>query len=156
MDFSDYARFTSYWTGTASAQSQSGKEADLDGDGDIDLEDLAILVEDWLGTVEQPPLFPGRAGNPNPSNGATGVGVTTKLSWTAGSNAESHDVYFGTSSPLVFQGNQTAAIFDPGKMTYAVTYYWRIDQVNASGKTTGFVWSFTTPLNPQPPPPPMP
>jgi hypothetical protein len=151
VDFDDYARFASHWPGAAYADNDSGSEADIDGDGDIDLEDLAILVGNWLGTVEQPLPLPGRAGNPNPSNGATAVDITTKLSWAAGSNAESHDVYFGTSSPLVFKGNQTAAIFDPGTMVYAVTYYWRIDEVNASGTTTGFVWSFMTPLNPPPP-----
>ena len=145
VDFADYARFALHWPGAA-----LGSEADLDGDGDVDLRDLSILVENWLGTVEQPLQLPGRADNPNPSNGATGVDITTKLSWTAGSNAESHDVYFGTSSPLVFQGNQTAAIFDPGEMKYLRTYYWRIDEVNASGTTTGTLWSFTTRTGPGP------
>jgi len=87
---------------------------------------------------------PAQASNPSPANSATDVSITTDLSWTAGSGATSHDVYFGTSSPGSFQGNQTATTFDTGTMTNDTTYYWRIDEVNAGGTTTGTVWSFTT------------
>jgi len=87
---------------------------------------------------------PGQASSPSPANGATGVSTTADLSWTAGSGATSHDVYFGTVSPGTFQGNQTATTFDTGTMANSTTYYWRIDEKNASGTTTGVVWSFTT------------
>jgi hypothetical protein len=100
--------------------------------------------------VELPP--PGQASNPNPVDGATSIGIFADLSWTAGSNAVSHDVYFGTSSPPVFRGNQTSTIFDPGTMNRYTTYYWRIDEVNASGTTTGTVWSFRTTAGGGPPP----
>jgi len=99
----------------------------------------------WNFTTESAPLPPpGQASNPNPADSAADVGVGADLSWTAGSNATSHDVYFGTSSPGTFQGNQTAVTFDPGTMDNDTTYYWRIDEINASGTTTGVVWSFTT------------
>jgi hypothetical protein len=98
----------------------------------------------------------GKASNPNPADGAGWVGITTDLSWTAGYGATSHDVYFGTSSPPPFVCNQTAAIFDPGTMVYSTKYYWRVDEVNKWGKTTGQVWNFTTMLRPPPPPPPPP
>ncbi|MHC4739706.1 MAG: DNRLRE domain-containing protein, partial [Planctomycetota bacterium] len=99
----------------------------------------------WNFTTESAPLPPpGQASNPNPADSATDVGVGADLSWTAGSNATSRDVYFGTTSPGTFQGNQTAVTFDPGTMTNDTTYYWRIDEINASGTTTGAVWSFTT------------
>jgi len=100
------------------------------------------------------PLLHLRASNPNPADGATSVSITADLSWTAGSDAISHDVYFGTTSPGAFQGNQIATTFDPGTMAYYTTYYWRIDEINNGSKTTGIVWSFTT-LSPPPPPPPM-
>mgnify|MGYP000747770646 CR=1 FL=1 len=64
----------------------------------------------------------------------TDVALDADLSWTAGSDATSHDVYFGTSpSPGVgeLQGNQAGTTFDPGALTASTTYYWRIDQVNA-------------------------
>jgi len=53
-------------------------------------------------------------------------------------------VYFGTTSPGDSQGNQSFTTFDPGTMANDTTYYWRIDEVNTGGTTTGVVWSFTT------------
>ncbi|MHC4671026.1 MAG: fibronectin type III domain-containing protein [Planctomycetota bacterium] len=87
---------------------------------------------------------PGSASSPSPANSAPDVSTTADLSWTAGANAESHDVYFGTSSPGTFQGNQSGTTFDPGTMSNSTTYYWRIDEKNEAGTTTGTVWSFTT------------
>jgi hypothetical protein len=139
VDFADYAQFAPHWRGAA-----AGSWADLDGDNDVDLQDLAILVENWLENVEQPLPLPGRASNPNPYDGATGVGTTADLSWTADPGATSHDVYFGTSSPPPFIQNQAATTFDPGTMAYSTTYYWRIDEVGAYGTITGAVWSFRT------------
>jgi glycoprotein endo-alpha-1,2-mannosidase len=85
-----------------------------------------------------------KAANPNPANGATHVRINPTLSWSAGTDAISHDVYFGTASPGAFRGNQTAADFDPGVLAENTTYFWRIDEHNASGTVTGDVWSFTT------------
>ncbi len=87
---------------------------------------------------------PGQATSPSPANDASGVSENAVLSWTAGSGATSHDVYFGTSSPGTFQGNQTTTTFTPGTMNNNTTYYWRIDELGFGGKTTGTVWNFTT------------
>ncbi|MHC4674324.1 MAG: apiosidase-like domain-containing protein [Planctomycetota bacterium] len=87
-------------------------------------------------TMAEPPL-PGQASNPSPTNLATDVSVATDLSWTAGSDATSYDVYLGTVNPPPFQN-------DPGILASNTTYYWRINSVNAVGTTTGAVWSFTT------------
>jgi len=85
------------------------------------------------------------ANSPSPANGAINVAVTATLSWTAGGGAASHNVYFGTTSPGTFQGNQTETTFDPGTLSYGTTYYWRIDEVNeANVVKTGAVWNFTT------------
>ena len=91
--------------------------------------------------------LPGKATAPSPSDGATGVSTSTNLSWSAGTNATSYDVYFGQDSTPdagELQGNQAGTSFDPGPLAAGATYYWRIDSVNASGTTTGDVWSFTT------------
>ncbi len=87
---------------------------------------------------------PTKATNPSPSNGATGVSLTPTLSWTAGSGATSHKVYFGTSNPPAYQTQQTATTYSPGTLANFTTYYWRIDEVNTYGTTTGDLWSFTT------------
>lgn len=99
---------------------------------------------------------PGSASNPNPANGAVNVSTNPTLSWTAGIGATSYDVYFGTDptpdstpgqSELI--GNQGGTSYTPPTLALNTTYYWRIDARNASGTTTGDIWSFSTP----PPPP---
>jgi hypothetical protein len=98
------------------------------------------IVKDTTGVL---PPFP--AGNPNPQDGTVGHAFDTDLSWTAGANAVSRNVYLGTNpSPGIdeFRGNQTGTIFDPGDLANG-TYYWRIDEVNTDGTTTGPVWSFS-------------
>ena len=85
-----------------------------------------------------------RRANPSPAKGATNVATDTDLSWDAASGATSYDVYFGTTSPGTFLGNQAGTTYDTGAMANSVTYYWRIDPKNDQGTTTGNVWSFTT------------
>ncbi len=87
---------------------------------------------------------PGPATNPDPADDETGVSVDKVLSWTAGSGATSHDVYFGTASPPPFIQNQPGTIYNPGTMVASTAYNWRIDEKNAYGTTTGIEWSFTT------------
>ncbi len=99
---------------------------------------------------------PKLASKPNPGDNKTSVAVTATLSWTAGSGATSHDVYFGASQAdvtqatrldprNVFKGNQTAKVYDPpGNMAPGIVYYWRIDEVKAGGIAKGTVWKFTT------------
>jgi hypothetical protein len=91
--------------------------------------------------------LPDAATSPSPADAATDVSITADLSWTAGSGATSHDVYFGTDSTpdsSEFKQNQAGVTYDPGTLTAGITYYWRIDEKNATGTTTGTVWSFTT------------
>jgi len=119
---------------------------DLSRDGIVNFTDFSIFARIWG--------FPGPASHPNPPNGAAPVNITADLSWKAGRDATSHDVYFGTSDPPPYIRNQTNTIFDPGTMDYSTTYFWRIDEVNEWGITIGPVWSFTTIMSPPPPPPP--
>lgn len=92
-------------------------------------------------TATDPPL---RAHTPVPLDGGTEVGLAGVLSWTSEYKATSHDIYFGTTNPPSFIVNQESTEFDPGTLESAVTYYWRVDEKNASGTTTGDVWSFKT------------
>jgi len=118
------------------------------GDGVINTKDLAGLIYCWLRGYQ--------ASDPNPPDGETGVSLIIDLSWTAGFDTISHDVYFGTSDPPPFIHNQTATTFNTnmiGMMSYETPYYWRIDEVSENGTTVGNIWSFTTQSNPPPPPP---
>jgi endonuclease/exonuclease/phosphatase family metal-dependent hydrolase len=94
-------------------------------------------------TLAPPPLTD-KASGPVPPNGATNVVLNPTLSWLHASNAVSHNIYFGTNNPVVQLTNQTGTSFSPGTLRSDTTYYWRIDEVTASGVVTGAVWSFTT------------
>ncbi|MHC4088246.1 MAG: hypothetical protein ACYSU5_24035 [Planctomycetota bacterium] len=82
--------------------------------------------------------------SPSPADGSRYVNIDATLSWEAGFDANSHDVYFGTTVPPQFQGNQTETIYDPCMMDVNTTYYWRIDEVGTGGTIAGELWSFTT------------
>ena len=95
-----------------------------------------------------------QARNESPQNGALYVLRDTNLSWTPGFFANKHNVYFGTdfndvndgiADVLVSEG-QSASTYDPGRLIFGTTYYWRIDEVNSPPDRTvhkGLVWSFT-------------
>ncbi|NIP22231.1 MAG: hypothetical protein GWN67_00075 [Phycisphaerae bacterium] len=152
VDFKDIAALTLYWSQTNCGQCGG---ADLTGDEQVDNRDVDAVVKYWLTATTIPPL-PEQASNPNPTDNALGLATTADLSWTAGSDATSHDVYLGTTNPPPFICNQTTTTFDPGDLSEATKYYWRIDEINGWGKTEGTVWNFTTMMSPPPPPPPPP
>ena len=102
-----------------------------------------------------PPL---RAGSPSPPNGETGVKMTPLLRWAPGIYAASHEVYFGTDPDSVRNATRNSTEFkatkafgdenyNPGKLAWATTYYWRVDEVNdlhPGSPWVGNLWSFTT------------
>ncbi len=135
-------QFDVYATGTCPDPNYQCQLTETDnGNGTIDYECncAPIRAELTLGD-----LLDEQASNPSPADGATDVnhaGVT--LSWTAGSGALSHDVYFGTANPPVtIKGTYTAASCPTGTMVQGRLYYWRIDEKNAGGTTTGNIWNF--------------
>jgi hypothetical protein len=100
----------------------------------------------------------GIALNPTPANGATDVNSKTLLSWTAGAQAISHNVYLGTSSGAVAgaDGDSDPSVtfvqldgtrFDPNGLDFGTKYFWRVDainDVNPDSPWKGPVWNFTT------------
>ena len=102
--------------------------------------------------------LPVRASAPSPASGATGTKLTPILKWSPGDFAVSHEVYFGTDADAVRNADKsspeykgTKALgnesYDPGKLAWFTSYYWRIDEVNAvnpDSPWSGNVWSFTT------------
>jgi len=99
---------------------------------------------------------PGAVGSPMPSNAAVDVKQTQILTWVASDNAASHQVYFGMDKGAVqradsgspeYKGSKNlgSESYDPGKLEWDSTYYWRVDEVETGGTTQkGIVWSFTT------------
>ena len=86
---------------------------------------------------------------PAPKDMETNVLISSTLSWTAGDNTISNDVYLGTHpDSLNFMVNQVGTAYDPGTLAYETAYFWRVDQVTASGTEVGVLWSFTTEWEP--------
>ncbi len=97
-------------------------------------------------------LDPKNANSPTPEDTAADVPRDLVLSWTPGIYAATHDVYLGTSIEDVNgQDTPTAAdlttpSFDPGRLDFDQTYYWRVDEVNGTPDATVFrsnIWGFT-------------
>lgn len=92
------------------------------------------------------------AHTPNPPDGARFRATDTDLTWMAGKDAASHDVYFSTNEQDVaagatdaFRGNHVVLTFDPGTLEPGTTYHWRVDEIEQGGaKHAGGIWSFTT------------
>jgi len=87
--------------------------------------------------------YPVHASDPSPADEATEVGTSTVLSWTVDETVTTNDVYFGTSNPPAFIGNQIGTTYSPN-LVAATTYYWRIDTKDDGSITEGDVWSFST------------
>jgi hypothetical protein len=98
-----------------------------------------------------PPPAPGTPATPSPANNATNVSVSTTLSWSS-TNATSYDVRFGTANPPpTVSTNQSGATYVAPTLSASTAYFWQIVARNASGTTTGPVWTFTTTAGPPPP-----
>ena len=99
---------------------------------------------------------PGAVRNPQPSYGATDVGMSATLSWSPADSAASHELYFGTDKEALrsadtgspeYIGSRAlgAESYDPGLLEPDTAYYWRVDEADAQGNTsTGPLWTFTT------------
>ncbi len=96
---------------------------------------------------------------PQPASGATEIS-SPLFQWTAGATAVMHEVYMGTNPTLgaaEFMGPwPTNMYFHIPGLTPGATYYWRVDEVDATGaKLPGLVWSFAVqPLEAHQPDPP--
>jgi len=155
VDLEDFSLISQDWMKT-----DVNSVADISGpdgipDKKIDVFDLSLYISNYLKDSNDPntwgrvpPPFPCKAGNPSPPDGGTDVTIDVDLKWSAGARSTSHDVYFGATYTPPFTGNQTSTTFDPGILSPNTTYYWRIDEINEQGKTTGELWGFTTgPVN---------
>ncbi len=131
---------------------------------------------DWIGCIDDVRIYnhgltaeeilqtmmdggPELAKDPVPADEETDVLRDADLSWTAGKYAATHDVYLGTvfddvnnvtradAMDLLVSESQADTTYDPGRLEYGTTYFWRIDEVNAAPDNTiyqGKVWSFST------------
>ncbi|MFC1604080.1 LamG-like jellyroll fold domain-containing protein [Planctomycetota bacterium] len=110
-----------------------------------------ILVQFGLSEVRFFSI-PVSAREPSPAFGATDVELDLNLNWTAGREADRHDVYFSDDLQAMVDGTTpvtdvTETIYGPLSLDVGTTYYWRIDEVNDAETTSmwkGDIWNFTT------------
>ena len=99
-------------------------------------------------SLASPPTL---AANPTPAMDANDVLRDSALSWSPSKFAGAHNVYLGASFEDVNSGTVPTAAnldvnsFDPGRLDFGQTYFWRVDEVNATPDKTvfkGSIWSF--------------
>jgi len=90
----------------------------------------------------------GASENPSPMDTVDDVPRDALLSWAPGMFAVKHDVYFGTvfedvndadsTNPMnvLASPEQDANTFDPGRLDFGQTYFWRVDEVNGAPDRT--------------------
>jgi len=101
--------------------------------------------------------IPVLAREPDPASGTTDIDVdNVTLSWRAGREAASHNLYISideqavideTISPVSISANSSYANYDSGPLELAQNYYWKIVEVNEAGTPAawqGDVWNFNT------------
>ncbi|RPJ39694.1 MAG: hypothetical protein EHM35_01715 [Planctomycetaceae bacterium] len=95
-----------------------------------------------------------KATSPEPPEGAV-ITSPVPLQWTSGETAALHDVYFG-KTPELTEANLIASLQPaypamcqmPADLEPGATYYWRVDQIDGSGKVCiGDVWHFVAAPN---------
>jgi hypothetical protein len=97
---------------------------------------------------------PNQAGHPHPADDATNIDPAVVLSWSPGVYAAWHDLYLGTDfndvnsagdpNTLPGRGRQDTNDYTPPELfELQTTWYWRLDEVNATDIWKGTVWKFT-------------
>ena len=102
----------------------------------------------WIGDIWSFTIPPKKAYEPEPANGMMFVDPNTTLSWTAGFGTKLHTVYFGDNFDDVNDAAagppQAVTNYTPGPLEFNKTYYWRVDEFDATATHKGDIWSFTT------------
>jgi hypothetical protein len=103
-------------------------------------------------------LDPRSATNPSPEDGATDIPRDLTLTWNAGESAVSRNAFLGTNLEDVSNATLAEPLgttvgqdlsdseWDPGRLAFGETYFWRVDEVNGPPDRTVFpshVWSFS-------------
>ncbi len=95
--------------------------------------------------------MPLTASGPSPANEGPDVSRDSALTWSPGITAVQHNVYLGTrfedvnSADVPTESGLSVTSFDPGRLEFGRTYYWRVDEIEgAPGQAVhrGRVWMF--------------
>ncbi len=97
--------------------------------------------------------IPVQASEPQPTDGSETPGVDVALTWRAGRKVAQHEVVFSEDKQAVIDnsavvGTTEDTSYDPGALTLARDYYWKINEVNDAETPAvyqGDLWMFSTP-----------
>jgi len=85
----------------------------------------------------------------SPADGSVIDSLTALLVWSPAAGSVSYDLYLDIEpvfNAADLEGNFVTSLYFAGPLAPQTTYYWRVDSYGPfGGKTTGDVWSFTTP-----------
>jgi hypothetical protein len=92
------------------------------------------------------------AREPKPATGAADVAPDTTLTWRAGREAASHQVYLSSERNAVVDGSAlidtvSENSYTPAPLDLGTTYYWKINEVNEAVSPAvweGDIWNFST------------
>ena len=131
--------------------------ADASGTAEFTLSHYPLAGNGNLNILQVRATTPaGQASGASPSDGETDVIRDKVLTWGPGKFSNGHEVYFGNSFEDVNSATMASEAykgpkalddtsFDPGRMEFSTTYFWRIDEVNDSHPEIpwkGEVWQF--------------
>ena len=112
----------------------------MKGDAWVTFDDFALSYK-----------IPYIASSPIPASERPDVSRDAVLAWSPGINAVQRNLYFGTNfddvndATVPTESNLTVTSFDPGRLEFGQTYYWRVDEIDGPPGNTvhkGGVWSF--------------
>jgi regulation of enolase protein 1 (concanavalin A-like superfamily) len=157
----EYSTDGETWTALGDYEfAQATAMADYTPNTTIDLQGIAakhvrLTAQTGYGMLDQFGLsevrflhIPAFARRPQPVLGATDVSPNAVLSWRAGRDAASHEVYLGTDpEALASLGAVAENSITPSVLEFGSMYYWQVDEVNDAEAVTqwqGDLWNFTT------------
>jgi hypothetical protein len=101
--------------------------------------------------------IPARARKPVPASGEADVALDAVLSWRAGREAGTHDIYIGTSRQEVAEateatesisGDSCEIVYVPSSLELGRRYYWRVVEIDPDSKVwESDIWNFSTVQN---------
>ncbi len=143
---------------------QATAKADYTANTAVDMAGVAaqcvrLTVNSGFGTMGQFGLsevrflyIPAHAREPQPADGTADASVDGALSWRAGRDATSHEVYLSTNGEAVVDGTALADAVDapsfaPSDLQFGTMYYWKVNEVSEVEPISsweGDVWTFRT------------
>lgn len=115
---------------------------------------VAGAVGNYCISIQTPPPPPNCTTNAAPANGANNVSYlpNVNISWNASANADSYDIYLGTTNPPTDNiGNIAGTSANVTGIVGGTTYYWYVVPQNTGGTASGCVSSTTSFTTAQPP-----